>query len=262
MVNSYLNNKSLKDALEYGAVKKNWLELLVKVLKPFEEAITALEVSIFIYSLSSFHDFQAENKPTLHLVARIYKKFMLAAQKYANDNDMFIKALGTAFKEALKKKETQMLSKYHLAAVMLYPPVKKMQKFSESEREIAKTTLESLENSWMVPVPASTQLAVPEDDDDFLDDDAITTPATFLDEVQSYQNSSEAYTDDDDLLKWWYARRQTYPRLSAVAKKLLAFPASSASAERAFSRLRLLLTDYRTRMNADTVKGLMLGGCY
>lgn len=76
-----------------------------------------------------------------------------------------------------------MLSKYHLAAVMLYPPAKKMQKYSEDERNLAKATLESLDNSWMVPTPTSSQQAAFNDDNDFLDDDAITTPTTFLDEI-------------------------------------------------------------------------------
>lgn len=187
----------------------------------------------------------------------------MIAQKHAlNEEDIFIKAIGSAFFEALKKKESQMLSKYHLAAAMLYPTTKKMQKFTDIERTTAENTLKSLENAWQVEIPGPSSTTNVIVDDDFLDDDAIISPSTFQDELKSYQNSSEAYTDHDDLLKWWYSRRQTYPRLSAVVKKLLAFPASSASAERAFSRLRLVLTDYRTSMGADTVKGLMLGGCY
>lgn len=85
---------------------------------------------------------------------------------------------------------------------------------------------------------------------------------TFQLELQKYQTTVEIFNPDiDNLLHWWYARKNAYPRLSLIAKKLLGFPSSSASAERVFSKVRLLITENRQSMNENTVKGLMLGSC-
>jgi hypothetical protein len=50
---------------------------------------------------------------------------------------------------------------------------------------------------------------------------------------------------------------QRMPILNAMAKKFLAVPASSASSERAFSKLALTDTDPRNRLDPETVCNLI-----
>ena len=49
-----------------------------------------------------------------------------------------------------------------------------------------------------------------------------------------------------------------FPTLSTVALKLLSLPSSSASAERSFSKVKRILTDYRSSLSAEVVEGIML----
>jgi hypothetical protein len=49
------------------------------------------------------------------------------------------------------------------------------------------------------------------------------------------------------------------PRLNALAKKFHSIPASSASSERAFSKLALTATDLRNRIDPEKVAELI---CY
>jgi hypothetical protein len=47
------------------------------------------------------------------------------------------------------------------------------------------------------------------------------------------------------------------PTLDAIAKIYHCIPASSASSERAFSKLKLTVTDLRNRLNAETTETLI-----
>ena len=52
---------------------------------------------------------------------------------------------------------------------------------------------------------------------------------------------------------------KTFPKLSLYAKKLFSLPASSASAERAFSKLKMVVTDSRTLFLPANVSKLIHG---
>lgn len=93
-------------------------------------------------------------------------------------------------------------------------------------------------------------------------DSQILTEDNFRNELQTYQSSLEIFDENENILNWWYARRSTYKRLSAAAKKILGMPASSTTPERSFSHGKHLITDQRTNLGADTVSGLMLGGFF
>ena len=56
-----------------------------------------------------------------------------------------------------------------------------------------------------------------------------------------------------DPLQWWRERSHMYPFLAAVARDVLAIPATSADAERLFSKTGLVDTAKRNRLTGDTV---------
>ena len=71
-----------------------------------------------------------------------------------------------------------------------------------------------------------------------------------------------AVDDDDDnlnLLDFWKSQRDRYPKLASLARKVLSLPASSADCERAFSRLRRVLSDERSRMKSGSIFGSCVG---
>ena len=61
----------------------------------------------------------------------------------------------------------------------------------------------------------------------------------------------------DEPLAWWRARTAQYPKLSLVARKWLAVPASSAASERLFSSAGLTVTDKRTSLSSELVSSLV-----
>jgi len=52
-----------------------------------------------------------------------------------------------------------------------------------------------------------------------------------------------------DLISWWRSNHLSYPILSRLARRYLAIPASQAASERDFSRMRLLCTHLRSRLD-------------
>ena len=59
--------------------------------------------------------------------------------------------------------------------------------------------------------------------------------------------------DTDDILKWWKTQRETFPRLSQLARFVFAIPATSAPSERIFSLAGLTLNVKRSRLAPSAV---------
>ena len=61
-----------------------------------------------------------------------------------------------------------------------------------------------------------------------------------------------------DCLFWWRGKRQQqYPRLSELARRVLAVPATSAASERLFSKAGLIITKKRNSLTGNTVSVLV-----
>ena len=66
-----------------------------------------------------------------------------------------------------------------------------------------------------------------------------------------------------EVLLWWKAQVDKYPNLSALARRILANPATSAPSERLFSQSSLLLTKKQSHLPDDNASKLMfLNGCW
>ena len=66
-------------------------------------------------------------------------------------------------------------------------------------------------------------------------------------------------SEEDDVIEFWKKYEMRWPRIAKVAKRVLSLPASSASAERVFSSLKLIATDDRFHLLDDTVMKQMIG---
>jgi hypothetical protein len=58
-------------------------------------------------------------------------------------------------------------------------------------------------------------------------------------------------------LDWWKSNTYRYPKLSHVAKVLLAIPASSAASERTFAKARLAMPWNRCRLSTSSLQAIM-----
>jgi hypothetical protein len=80
---------------------------------------------------------------------------------------------------------------------------------------------------------------------------------TIMDELNLYLLSPLEKNPMCKPLGWWRLNMHLYPKLSTVAKKVHAIPATSAASERVFSKARLVMPWNRTRLASDTLQGLM-----
>jgi hypothetical protein len=77
-------------------------------------------------------------------------------------------------------------------------------------------------------------------------------------EVDRYlEITPRASSVDVDILKWWKSQAEDLPLLAAVAKKILAIPATSASSERLFSSGGNVVTTQRTKLDPQLVEKLV-----
>jgi hypothetical protein len=58
-------------------------------------------------------------------------------------------------------------------------------------------------------------------------------------------------------LDWWKSNTYRYPKLSQVAKVLLAIPASSAASERTFAKARLAMPWNSCRLSASSLQAII-----
>lgn len=84
-------------------------------------------------------------------------------------------------------------------------------------------------------------------------------------EVNEYQATPELPIFNDIIhetfnnpLDWWRLRQDKFPRVSKLARKLLAIPATSAPPERVFSSAGNIITDKRSRLMSDLATSLIL----
>lgn len=92
-------------------------------------------------------------------------------------------------------------------------------------------------------------------ENDALDDVSMR----FEDEMRLYLMTGKPDSEDPNmLLSWWKLRQHCFPNLSRLARKILAIPATSASAERNFSRAGLVVSDKRSSISAQNVNDILL----
>ena len=70
---------------------------------------------------------------------------------------------------------------------------------------------------------------------------------------QEFANYTTASEEAQSMLAWWSQHGHIFPRISVLAKKYLAVPASSVPAERVFSLAGNLVNKKRARMSPDTI---------
>lgn len=98
------------------------------------------------------------------------------------------------------------------------------------------------------------------DDDDWLTD-VMAGPSTaplplVTNEVQRYLMEPQIHQRDDPL-SWWASKDVAYPCVAALARHILAVPASSVPSERIFSLAGNIVTNKRTKLSPENVDSLI-----
>ena len=63
--------------------------------------------------------------------------------------------------------------------------------------------------------------------------------------------------DDDDILQFWNRNGRVFPVLAAIAREILAIPASNTSVERLFSSAKNTVDVHRTRLSIEKIDRLI-----
>ncbi|XP_037479454.1 zinc finger BED domain-containing protein RICESLEEPER 2-like [Triticum dicoccoides] len=63
--------------------------------------------------------------------------------------------------------------------------------------------------------------------------------------------------DDFDILKWWMEHTTKYPTLAAIARDVLAMPASAVQSEAAFSSSRPVIPKHQSTLSIETIEALV-----
>ncbi|KAH7694664.1 HAT dimerization [Aphelenchoides avenae] len=209
---------------------------------------------------------QSESHPTIHLVWDATLKLLHKATKFANNQEKspLLQALGKSCQIAIQHKlDNGFITDTHRIAAFLDPRMRHMSHLSDEQR----TELHELVRSKITAFPL-TQRA-PEQplrhfvDDSDSDDEVIIRRADVprnIDEVTNYieDHFSETASPVFDPLNFWHTYEERYPKLSKLALRMFAVPASSASCERAFRRLKAIITENRQSLSPETVTKLML----
>jgi len=81
-----------------------------------------------------------------------------------------------------------------------------------------------------------------------------TADVTPQHELDTYMASSDT---SDKILDFWRQKAAVWPKLSSVARTILAIPATETSSERVFSMAGRTVEDRRTQLSADAVDNLL-----
>ena len=92
----------------------------------------------------------------------------------------------------------------------------------------------------------------------FMDTPSRPTIPEASSEVEAYLAAGSTSSTDDQPLTFWKANATKYPKLSRVAKKFLAVPATSAPIERIFSHARNILQANRAHLLPKNFEQLLL----
>lgn len=240
--------RSKKHLNELDSLSLDKMILLKNFLEPFKDATDNAE---------------ATKHPTIDSVQPLYNKLLQHMQPDCTDPTIIaqLKEVGLAYWTLNVKKH---ISVYHDIAVFLNPLMKSLKFCTPAERSrIWSKTSELMENSSPMdrvhsPHRTTESHARPRRMSDamalFMDDEDTDGNRCDHNELEEYK--AARITGFDDILEWWQCNKMRFPRLYCFARLIFSIPASSASAERLFSKAGKLVTN-RPNMRSELVDEIL-----
>lgn len=145
-----------------------------------------------------------------------------------------------------------------LLAALLDPRFKKLRLFTSDNKQDAEDELQNKYDDMKLNQPSTTSSLPPVSRRQKKRSlfDAFTKSSTAEDEISEYL-ALEEIPFDKDPYPWWNERKEKFPILSQLARKILAIRAASTPSERLFSVAGNLLTVKRTRIKPDLFSRVM-----
>lgn len=232
---------------EFNSITFEELKMLRDFLEPLKNASDELEAS---------------KHPTLHLVHPWYHAILQHLQPNLLDPALIASMKVTGLSYWTNNVRTH-ITEFHDVAVCLHPEMKDLRLFTEREQTVVWDKVEELMDHFSPrnevrsetdrTTMQSKKRIVSKAMEYFLsnrnDDD---TPQRS--ELDEYKHTKVG--EVDSLLLWWEANKLRFPRLYTVARFIHAVPASSAAAERLFSKAGRVVT-FRPNMRASLVDELL-----
>ncbi|CAK9290298.1 unnamed protein product, partial [Gordionus sp. m RMFG-2023] len=93
------------------------------------------------------------------------------------------------------------------------------------------------------------------------EDEVVTEESILPNDITKYLNLKISIEEEDilktDILLWWKRQERDLPKLSRLARKILAIPATRTSDERGFSTAGRFLEQRRRCLNPENVESLL-----
>jgi hypothetical protein len=248
--------------------KREWemCELLCALLLPFKKTSDRLEQTSRPGIYKVFWSYETLFNEIDRLKAKL-RKSRSYSRPWVDALQSAIEALATKLRKYYKKTGNPFA---YADGVLLNPRSKgtlfKQQSWEpEYAEKYNRECRERYVNEYESMIPAEVTPSIgnkrKRDDDD--DDDEYEM---FLERhtATSVQNEYDRYISEPmprskiDPLVWWKAHALGYPRLSRMARDILAVPATGAGVEREFSKARRVTAWYRARLNASTITKSMM----
>lgn len=209
---------------------------------------------------------EATKKPTLHLVVPWFFRLVATCEVSETDN-VLIANMKTIGREYFQTNISKHITKYHNMAAFLCPTLKSLRMYHPQKKAEIIVEIRSFLDENFPPTPSqntthiahrpiacnasSTSKALSM----FEEAEEDASHHNISDEIQSYMECK--VQSNVDVLTWWYENKNRYPRLTNLTCFVLAIPASSASAERAFSKAGYTV-QFRPNMNASSLDDVLV----
>ncbi|CAF1436953.1 unnamed protein product [Adineta ricciae] len=244
----------------YIKIDKTFLQEVCEFLVPFDNVFQQLSVT---------------DRPTLHRVIPL-RQYLLNSCKTEPEDHSGIKKL----KEFLRKRieKCWILEDEHYLATIVHPRLKHFHMGAPGDKEKAVHLLKlAIQNqitskptsSNLSPFPDTTANNMPCNKYSNLSNgksllaqcfDQVSNPEPFhIVECEEYLNSTtnSDENDDDNILEYWTKQQNRFPNIHSLARKVLAIPASNTEVERLFSCSKMVVTDNRTRLDAEKLNKII-----
>ncbi|KAK1601110.1 hypothetical protein QYE76_007613 [Lolium multiflorum] len=250
----------------YAPSEKDWEKaaVLCKVLKVFYDATMVISGTTYPTSNLYFHEMW-KVKHTLHNEATNADLGpMVAAMELKFNKYWYSSYLNLAIPVLLDPRFKLKYVEFRLKQAFVNDPQPRIDKVKRTFKNLFNEYFAQLNNGSNFSQPPGqdhSQMATPNDDDIFGDwdnhlneqmQDQVTTE---LDRYLSERPISRS--GDFDILNWWSTNSGTYPTLAAVARDVLAMPASTVASESVFSMGGRIVTDFRSRLGVESVEALV-----
>ncbi|XP_050338888.1 zinc finger BED domain-containing protein 4-like [Bactrocera neohumeralis] len=254
-----IRNKTPEENFDIDSSFWEFIETYFKVFSPLQKTIKKFQEEQLHYS-----NFYAQ-----------WLKLKISTEKIVRESSQQLtKTIGNQIISSIEKRtEILLKNKFVISCLFLDPRFQHILSLQQKNDAIIHLkyiwdrlcSLNPTGNMCTTPNSSKTQM-----ENYFFDEEDALLEAYLSQGVQTEGNSTmDVYSKienlqlpyqrlDTDVLTYWKEKQYTDQELYAISNVCYAVPPTQVSIERAFSALRLVLTDYRNRLSQDVLENILL----